>query len=456
VDRSRDEVRRLQRGAQVGAVGLDAGNPGARQRLDESLPRGFARLAARDDLGQQRIVKRRDLAAAVHAGLDAHAAGERDLREQAGAGLEVAGGILGVEPGLDGRAPGDGDVVAGQRFARGQTHHPFDQVDPGDLLGDAVLDLDARVHLQEIEGAAARVDHELDGAGRPVLGCRAQTHRRFVHRRQGVGRQPGGRRLLDHLLVAPLQRAVPLPQRQHPTRAVAEDLHLDVPGGIHQLLQVDPAVLEVTARQADDRRERRLQLLRVGAAAHPDPAAAGGALQHDRIADLAGRGVGGGQARQQPRAGQQRQPRLRGQRAGPVLEAERPHVLGRGADEDDSGRGAALGEVGVFGQEAVAGVDGLGAGAASSLQNALDVQVALGCGGAADGDGLVGGRGVQRAGVGVGVDRHAADAQAPQRPEDAARDGAAIRDQDLAEHGISRAARPAAAPASGRRRCRGC
>ena len=43
------------------------------------------------------------------------------------------------------------------------------QVDAGDHLGDGVLDLDARVHLDEEELAAIDVDQELDGAGVAIL-----------------------------------------------------------------------------------------------------------------------------------------------------------------------------------------------------------------------------------------------------------------------------------------------
>src|SRR2546422_6874319 len=38
------------------------------------------------------------------------------------------------------------------------------------------------------------------------------------------------RRFLDHLLVPPLQRAFALEQRQQVAVAVADDLHLDMPG----------------------------------------------------------------------------------------------------------------------------------------------------------------------------------------------------------------------------------
>jgi hypothetical protein len=49
----------------------------------------------------------------------------------------------------------------------------FHQVEPGDLFRDRMLDLDARVHLHEVE-AAARVEQEFDGAGVHVVRLAAE------------------------------------------------------------------------------------------------------------------------------------------------------------------------------------------------------------------------------------------------------------------------------------------
>ncbi len=46
---------------------------------------------------------------------------------------------------------GAGAAFNGQRLARRHPHHPLDEIDAGHLLGDAVLDLDAGVHLEEVE-----------------------------------------------------------------------------------------------------------------------------------------------------------------------------------------------------------------------------------------------------------------------------------------------------------------
>src|SRR3546814_12371580 len=53
-----------------------------------------------------------------------------------------------------------------QRLAIGDADHFLDQVDAGDHLGDRMFDLDARVHLDEIE--AAIFVQEFEGAGAAV------------------------------------------------------------------------------------------------------------------------------------------------------------------------------------------------------------------------------------------------------------------------------------------------
>ena len=63
------------------------------------------------------------------------------------------------------------------------------------------------------------------------------------------------------------------------------------------------------------------------------------------------------------------------------LVAERGDRRGRRADPGQAGVDDGLGEVGVLGQEAVAGVDGVGAGAPAAIRSELaDVEVGLGRG----------------------------------------------------------------------------
>jgi hypothetical protein len=79
------------------------------------------------------------------------------------------------------------------------------------------------------------------------------------------------------------------------------------------------------------------------------------------------------------------------QRLGAVLQAHGADG-GRRADEDDARRGAGFGELGALGQEAVAGMDRLGARALGDLDDLVDDQIALARGRRPDRIGLVGER----------------------------------------------------------------
>ena len=159
-----------------------------------------------DELGQHGVVVRADLGAACDPGVDAQIDRKAHFGQQTGGGLEVLERIFRVQPGLD-RVAARAHVEARQRrhFAAREPHHPLDQVDAGDGLGHAVFDLQARIDFEEEELLGSRIDDELDRACGAVRGRLRQTtgggEQLGAHRVAQAGR----RRLLDHLLVAPLQ-----------------------------------------------------------------------------------------------------------------------------------------------------------------------------------------------------------------------------------------------------------
>jgi len=126
-----------------------------------------------------------------------------------GTGAEILGPVFGVDAALDGVA-GEMHVVLGeaQRFAFGDRDLFGDQVEPADRLGDRMLDLDARVHLEEVEGVALAVDEQFDGAQPAVFEVPGEGDGGLVHRGPQPVVQVGGRRFFDQLLVAALDRAV--------------------------------------------------------------------------------------------------------------------------------------------------------------------------------------------------------------------------------------------------------
>ena len=123
--------------------------------------------------------------------------------------------------------------------------------------------------------------------------------------------------------------------------------------------------------------------------AHADAAAAAGALEHDGVGEGFGLGEGVVEVGEKAGAGKEGNVAGLGGGAGRVLEREGFDVLGRGADEGDAARGAGSSEVYVFAEEAVAGMDGFGAGLGGG-EDGVEGEIALRGGRFADEDGFVG------------------------------------------------------------------
>ena len=161
----------------------------------------------------------------------------------------------------DGGALGDADLR-------------LDDIDAGDLLGDGVLDLDARIDLDEIERAGIGIHQELDRAGAPVLGGMGDLDGVVAQFAARLLVEIGRRRALDDLLVAALHGAVALEQMDDGAVGIGQDLHLDVAGALDQLFQIDLVLAEgglgLAARGGEIAGKRRL----VGDDAHAAPAAA--------------------------------------------------------------------------------------------------------------------------------------------------------------------------------------
>ena len=148
-----------------------------------------------------------------------------------------------------------------EQLARGRADHRLHDVDAGDRLGDRVLDLHARVHLEEVEVIVA-VDQELAGAGAHVVHGASRRDRRSAHPLAQLVRDAVARRLLDHLLVTALDRALALEQVHDVAVPVREHLDLDVARLLDELLDVEPVVAEggacLAARPRDGLRDLAL------------------------------------------------------------------------------------------------------------------------------------------------------------------------------------------------------
>ena len=217
---------------------------------------------------------------------------------------------------------------------------------------------------------------------------------------------------------------------------VAHDLHFDVPGPAHQLLQEDLVAAEGGLRLALAGGDLLDQSVLAFDGAHAAAAAAPARLEHHGVADLRrdaphlGLVVGQDATRRHHR----NVGRL-GQRARLHLAAETPHHGGRRADEGDAAQRAGLGQLRVLGQEAVAGMHRIGTAVARDADHLLDVQVGLHrLLPLADQVGLVGLETMQREAILVGIEGDGTDAELARRPQHADGDLAAVGHQQLAKH----------------------
>ena len=168
-------------------------------------------------------------------------------------------------------------------LARGDPHLRLHEVDVGDLLGHRVLDLDARVHLDEdvvaVAGRAGTRRCRRCGSRSRGRSGTASAHIRS----RSSGSRFGAGRDLDDLLVAALHRAVALEEVDHVARAVGEDLHLDVARVHDGLLDEDGRVAEGALGLAHAGLDRLAQVRRVVDAPHAAAAAAGDGLDEERV-----------------------------------------------------------------------------------------------------------------------------------------------------------------------------
>ena len=171
-------------------------------------------------------------------------------------------------------------------------------------------------------------------------------------------------RLLDELLVAALQRAVAGRDDDDVAVGVGEALRLDVARVVEVALDEALAAAEGGDGLAYGGVVQVGDLLEGARDLEATPAAAEGRLDRDRQPVLLGERddlVGAGD--RVGRAGDERGLRGLGDVPGLDLVAERVDRRGRRPDPGQPGVDDGLGEVRVLGEEAVAGVDGVGAGA---------------------------------------------------------------------------------------------
>src|ERR1700722_18308104 len=417
-------------------VGLDAFDHHLRQGVAHSRNGGIPRVAVGNDLAYHGVIERGHVVAGVDMAVDADAgaAGRVPQADRSGRGHEGLG-VLGIDAAFD-RMAADLDIVlaVGQRLACGDEQLRLDDVDAGDELGHRMLDLHARIHLDEVELVV--LVQEFERAGVAVTDFPAGPGAALTHGLALLGREPGRGGFFDHFLVAALHGTVALAQVHDVAVVVGEDLELDVPRLLEKLLHVHLAVAEGGERlalgDADGVQQGGVGVHHPHAAA----AAAAGSLDDHRIADVLGDAeiLVDIVAERAVRAGH----------AGPAgglhdfdggdLVAHQADSFGAGAHEDEAALLDPLGEVGILRQKAVARMNGDRVGDFGGADDGGHVQIGQCRLRRADADGFVGQQYVLGVEVGGRVHGDSLDAQLAAGTQDSKSDLAAIGDDDFFDH----------------------
>ena len=141
----------------------------------------------------------------------------------------------------------------GQPLAAHDAKLRLHEIDAGHHFGDGMLDLETRVHFEEVEAGVIPLsfDQELDGPCIAVAGGPGRGHGRRAHSFPQAGRQCRRGTLFDDLLMTALKRALPFEDVHDLAVLVAEDLDLDVAGFFDEAFHVESAV---TKRGSGSRR----------------------------------------------------------------------------------------------------------------------------------------------------------------------------------------------------------
>ena len=377
---------------------------------------------------------------AVAVGPDAGAGGRFVGGEHPSGGADLAVGLdsLHVDAGLDRVAARRGDIGLAEaeideRLAGGDAQLRAHQIDADHFFGDGVLDLKARVGFDKREIAlVVCVDEELERGKAAIANGGGDADGGGGEARSGLGAEERAGRPFDDFLVAALEAALALAEMGDGV-AVADDLHLDVPGAGEQAFDDDCRVAKGRGGFGLAAGVCLFDLIGVGHDAHAASTAAGDGLDHHRAAvERFEKGArfaeadGGGAASQHGHA------ELFSEGARARFVAEELERLDGGADECDAFFDAAAGEFRAFGEETVAGVERVAGGRFGGGDDGFDVEIGARANGV-ERVRLVSAAHVQRGGVVLGVDGDGGDAQFARGAHDSDRDFAAVGDQQLGD-----------------------
>src|SRR5690606_13670914 len=158
------------------------------------------------------------------------------------------------------------------------------QVDVGNRFRNRMLDLKARVHLDEEEFAVLVKELDRAGAGIAEFGHGIGHPCTDLYALLDIERRRGG--FLPNLLMAALQRAVALAQVDGLTGAVAHDLYFDMARLFEIFLDINGFIAKSSACFRARRGQGLAEFRFAACYLHAASAAAGCRLDEHRIADI--------------------------------------------------------------------------------------------------------------------------------------------------------------------------
>ena len=124
------------------------------------------------------------------------------------------------------------------RLAFGNQNLSANDIDAGHFLSDRVFDLNAWVHLDEVERARIHIHEELNGSGTFVIGVAGDLEPQIVDLGALRVRKIWGRGTLHNFLVSALYRAIAFIKVQQRAVLITKNLNLNVACFQDQLFEI--------------------------------------------------------------------------------------------------------------------------------------------------------------------------------------------------------------------------
>ena len=260
-------------------------------------------------------------------------------------------------------ARGDGFPCEGQTVSGGDGNLEFYEVETGNLLRDRMLDLQTRVHFQKVK-VETGINKEFNRTGIDIAASARQADSGIAHLSAQFGSDNGGRRFLDHLLMAALHGTFTFPKRDDAAVGVGEDLDFHVMRTVETFFEIEAIVAETIHSLGRSIAECGFEFGFAVHQAHTFAAATGDGLQENGIAHSVREGLRCSRILNWVVCSWDRgNVGAAGKLAAGGFGAKRFHSLGWRPNKNEASVNAGAGQCGVFRKEPVARMHGIAADA---------------------------------------------------------------------------------------------